>query len=141
MQFSVLPVNAQWAILTVLRGPDRGKCKYMKELFTARVRYWVHGLFGLTNFKDIGAVTREYAPDQFLVAGAEKEAAEWLREDEGGYFHWSNHIRIALLTLRDYYKDDEVNVLWELVCTTPGDGRWVDVYTSYSKNGKEEEEL
>jgi hypothetical protein len=129
MQFNELPVNVQWTIFTALRGPDRGKCKYMKELFTARVRYWVHRLFELTNPKDVGAVIREYAPDVLLVEGAEKEAAEWLREDEHGYGHWANHMHLALHAIRDYYKDKEVNVLCQLIWAKPGDGRWVDIYT------------
>jgi len=128
MQFSALPVNVQWTILTALRGPDRGRCKYMKELFTARIRYWAHVLFGLTNPIDVSAATREYAPDTLLVARAEKEAAEWLYEDGHGYYHWSNHVYLALLALRDYYKDNEINILYKLICTTPGDGRWVNMY-------------
>jgi len=140
MQFSTLPVNVQWAIFTALRGPDRGKCKYMKELFTARIRYWVHKLFEMTNPVDVGAATREYAPDVLLVEGAEKEAAEWLHEDEHGYGHWSGHTYLVLLALRDYYKDNEVDVLWKLICTKPGDGRWVDIYIQATKPHKESDE-
>jgi hypothetical protein len=129
MQFNELPVNVQWTILTALRGPDRGKCRHIKELFTARIRYLAHVLFELTNPKDVGAVMREYAPDALLVAEAEKEAEEWLREDEHGYGHWANHMHLALHAIRDYYKDKEVNVLCQLIWAKPGDGRWVDIYT------------
>jgi hypothetical protein len=128
MRFTELPINVQWAIFTALRGPDRGNCRHIKELFTARIRYLVHALFELMDPKDVGAVIREYDPDALLVAEAEKEAAEWLREDEHGYGHWANHMHLALHALRDYYKDEEVNVLCKLIWAKP-DGRWVDIYT------------
>ena len=137
MQFSALPVNVQWKILTALRGPDRGNCRYMKELFTARIRYWAHAL-GLP--RDVGAVIREYGLDALIVARAEEEAAEWLREDVNGYGHWSTHMYLALHALQDYCKDREIHTLRKLIWAKPGDGRWVDIYTQATQGKRIGEE-
>lgn len=89
-----------WAIVSALRGPDRGSAEELKAIFTGGFRYFFKRAYSVRGRVDYLYIRRDpVTPDTLIRAIV--QAREWEAQDSEGYHHYLLHLIRGLSVIAD----------------------------------------